>query len=74
MNPKLSIFNIAGIIIRELKRSEILKYDELLSSIIKETNESSRELFIEANSFLFLLDKIEYLHDLDSLRLKNETK
>jgi len=68
-NLKLSVFNIAAIIIRLLKESEILKYDELLSSVIKETNQSSKELFIKANSFLFLLKKIEYLPNLDSLRL-----
>lgn len=68
-NLKLSVFNIAAIIIRLLRESEILKYDELLSSVIKETNQSSRELFIKANSFLFLLNKIEYLPNLDSLRL-----
>lgn len=68
-NLKLSVFNIAAIIIRLLKESDILKYDELLSSVIKETNQSSKELFIKANSFLFLLNKIEYLPNLDSLRL-----
>ena len=68
-NLKLSVFNIAAVIIRLLKESDILKYDELLSSVIKETNQSSKELFIKANSFLFLLNKIEYLPNLDSLRL-----
>ena len=73
-NLKLSVFNIAAIIIRQIKKEEILKYDELLTSVIKETNENSKELFIKAISFLYLLNKIEYLPDLDSLRLKNETK
>jgi hypothetical protein len=72
-NPKLSVFNISAIMIRHLKEAEILKYDELLTSVINESSEKSKELFIQAISFLFLLDKIEYLPDLDSLRLKNET-
>jgi len=70
-NPKLSVFNTSAIIIRHLKEAEILKYDELLTSIINESGKNSKELFIPAISFLFLLDKIEYLADLDSLRLKN---
>ena len=73
-NPRLSVFNIAGLIIKQLKETGILKYDELLISIIQETEESSKELFLKANSFLFLLGKTEYLPDLDSLRLKNETE
>jgi hypothetical protein len=73
-NLKLSVFNISAIIIRHLKEAEILKYDELLTSVINESSKNSKELFIPAISFLFLLDKIEYLPDLDSLRLKNENK
>lgn len=73
-NPKLSVFNITAIIIRHLKEAEILQYDELLATVMYESSKNAKELFIKAISFLFLLDKIEYLHDLDSLRLKNETK
>ncbi len=73
-NLKLSVFNIAAIIIRHLREAEILQYDELLVSVIYENSEDSKELFIKAISFLFLLDRIEYLPALDSLRLKNETK
>lgn len=68
-NPKLSIINIAGLIINELKQKEIATYDELLSSLIKQTNESVKEIFSYANSFLFLLGRIEYIPNLDSLRL-----
>ena len=73
-NPKLSVFNVAAIIIRHLREAEILQYDELLASVMYESSKKSKELFIKAISFLFLLDKIEYLPDLDSLRLRNETK
>ena len=69
-NLKFSVFNIAAIIIRQLKKEEMLKYDELLATVISETTENSKELFVKASSFLFLLNKIEYLPDLDSLRLK----
>jgi len=73
-NLKLSVFNISAVIIRHLKEAEILKYDELLTSVINECSEKSKALFIQAISFLFLLNKVEYLPNLDSLRLKNETK
>lgn len=69
-NPKLSIMNIAGLIIKELKQKEILTYDELLSILIRQTNESAKEVFLYANYFLFLLGRIEYIPNLDSLRLK----
>lgn len=69
-NPKLSIINIAGLLIKELKQKEISTYDELLTSLIKQTNESAKEVFLYANYFLFLLGRIEYIPNLDSLRLK----
>lgn len=72
-NLKISIFNIAGIILKALQKEEILKYDELLTIVINETDESSKKLFPLANSFLYLLNKIEYFADIDSFRLNHET-
>jgi len=68
-NPKLSIVFVASVIISELNRYEMLTYDELLSSIINKVNQKAKELYLPAMSFLFLLNKIEYLDDLDSLRI-----
>ncbi len=70
-NPKLSVINVAGLIIGELKRHEVVSYEELLNNIIRRTGESVKEIFVYANSFLFLLGKIEYIHNLDALKLKN---
>ena len=59
-NLKLSVFNIAAIIIRKIKKEEILKYDELLTSVIKETNENSKELLNETYITQPVLFIIEY--------------
>ncbi len=69
-NPKYTVVNIAGIIIEQIKKNDIMNYDDLLNGIIKQTSESIKEVFLYSLSFLFLLDKIEYLSDLDALRLK----
>ncbi len=71
-NPKLSVINIAGLIIEELKRHEVVSYEELLNNIIKRTGASVKEIFVYANSFLFLLGKIEYIPNLDALKLKSD--
>lgn len=68
-NLKLSVINIAGMIIKELKEKEIIPYDELLNSLITQTGESVKEVFLYANYFLFLIGKIEYLPQIDALRL-----
>ncbi len=73
-DPKLSVFNITGLIIRELKQYEVLKYDELLNTLTEEIGESAKDVFLYAVSFLFVLDKIEYLSNPDAFRLKNEDK
>lgn len=69
-DPTLSVVNIAGLIIEEIKNSDIYGYDDLLNNLINQTSESVKEVFLYSLSFLYLLEKIEYLPDLDALRLK----
>ena len=69
-NPVLSVINIAGLIIKQIKSNEIVSYDNLLISIKNQTSDSVKEVFNYSLSFLYLLDKVEYIPELDALRLK----
>lgn len=70
-NPTLSVINIAALIIAETRKNEIIGYTDLLNALIKQTSASVKEVYNYALSFLYLLDKIEYLPELDALQLKN---
>ena len=69
-NPVLSVVNISGLIIEQIKNNDIVSYDDLLSNLVNLTSESVKDVFLYSLSFLYLLDKIEYIPDLDALRLK----
>ncbi len=69
-NPVLSVVNIAGLIIEQVKNNDIVSYDDLLNKLVNLTSESVKDVFLYSLSFLYLLDKIEYIPDLDALRLK----
>lgn len=69
-NPMLSIINITGLVIENLIENEIIGYDELLNRLVSETSERVKDVFVYSLCFLYLLDKIEYIPDLDALRLK----
>lgn len=69
-NPVLSTVNIAGLIIEQIRNDEIVSYDDLLSNLVNQTSESVKDVFLYSLSFLYLLDKIEYIPDLDALRLR----
>lgn len=69
-NPVLSVINITGLIIEQIKNNEIISYNDLLNNLINQTSESVKDVFLYSLSFLYLLDKVEYISDLDALRLK----
>lgn len=69
-NPELSVINIAGLIIEQIKNNEIISYDDLLISLVNQTSENVKDVFLYSVFFLYLLDKIEYIPDLDALRLR----
>lgn len=69
-NPVLSVINIAGFIIEQIRNDEIVSYDDLLSNLVNQTSESVKDIFLYSLSFLYLLDKIEYIPNLDALKLK----
>jgi len=69
-NPVLSVINVAGLIIKDIKIDGIVSYDDLLVSLKKQTSGSVKNVFHYSLSFLYLMDKIEYISELDALRLK----
>lgn len=60
LNLDFSVFNISAFIIKELKRTNLVKYDELLNSLVSKLGEETKEVYPYALDFLFLLDKIKY--------------
>lgn len=66
---KVSALYISGIIMQEMIQNKIIKYDDLKSRVISRLGERARDVFPIANSLLFLLGKIEYLRELDSIKV-----
>jgi len=68
-NPALSVVNIAGLIIKEVKNDGIVGYNDLLARLKKQTSDSVKHVFHHSLSFLYLMGTIEYISELDALRL-----
>ena len=66
---KTSVPYIAGLTLKEITNSGIIKYDDLKRSITTKVGQNLGESFEYAVSFLFLLNKIVYNQSLDSLTL-----
>jgi len=70
-NPALSVVQVAGIILTEIKQGEIIPYGDLLTTVDSQTPISIKEVFNYSLSFLYLLDKVEYIEDFDAIRMKS---
>ena len=68
-DPSLSVLNIAGLAIEILQQNKILTHDDLLASLTYRTSESVKEVYHYALSFLFLVGKLEYIPEIDALRI-----
>jgi len=68
-DPSLSVLNIAGMTIEILKQNKILTYDDLLATLIDRTSESVKEVYHYGLSFLYIVGKIEYIAEIDALRI-----
>jgi len=69
VNPSLTVLNIAGLTIEILRKNDIMAHDALLASLTLRTSESVKEVYHYALSFLHLVGKLEYLPEIDALRL-----
>jgi hypothetical protein len=67
LDLNLSLLNLGGLILSIVKEDSIIKYDELLEKVILSRGNNAKEVFIPALSFLYLLGKIEYKKDIDTI-------
>jgi hypothetical protein len=74
LNLDVSVINVSALIIKKLKKDNFLQYDELLGFVVSVLGESSKEVFIYALNFLFLVDKIQYFNDIDAFQWKSAEK
>jgi ABC-3C biological conflict system middle component len=67
LDLNLSLLNLGGLIISIIKKDGVIKYDELLEKVILSRGNSAKEVFIPTLSFLYLMGKIEYQKDIDTI-------
>ena len=66
---KYSILYISGLIVREMQRSGIIKYDDLKNVIIGQTGKEIGDSFEYSLSFLYLINKINYNQQSDTVAI-----
>jgi hypothetical protein len=69
LNPRFSVIHVGGLILKALKDTGILTFDELLSILIDTAGPKIKEIYLPSLSFLFLLGKIQYHQKIDSFEL-----
>lgn len=67
LDLNLSLLNLGGVILNILKEEGAVKYDELLEKVIIARGNSVKEVFIPTLSFLFILGKIDYQKNIDTI-------
>lgn len=65
---KYSIVFLSALMLKEIQKSGIIKYDELKSGLMDKIGRGVADNFELTLSFLFLLGKIEYVKNLDSFK------
>ncbi len=68
-NPKFSIMYISSLILKQLKETQVISFDQLKLIISSSLCYNVNDLFIYSLSFLFILGKIEYLSNKDEIKL-----
>lgn len=69
MNIDLSVLNVGAIILKSLKNTPSQKYEEVLKYVILNLGESAENIFLYALSFLFLIGKVAYIKESDTISL-----
>ena len=67
LDLNLSILNLGGLILNLIKEDGAVKYDELLEKVILARGASVKDVFIPTLSFLYVLGKIEYQKEIDTI-------
>ena len=66
---KYSVLYISGIIMREVQRSGIIKYDDLKNVIVNQVGKEIGDSFEYSLSFLYLINQIRYNQQSDTIIL-----
>lgn len=69
LNPQFSVIHVSGLIIKTLKESKILTFDELLTVLTDINGPKVKDVYLPSLSFLFLLGKIRYHKKIDTIEL-----
>lgn len=72
-NLRYSIVNISANILKILQENGIMKYHDLLDTLKLSIGADVNEVFTLSLTFLYIMNKIEYIKELDTIRLSNET-
>lgn len=67
LDLNLSLLNLGGLILNIIKEEGAIKYDELLDKVILARGNTAKDVFIPTLSFLYILGKIEYKKDIDTI-------
>jgi len=69
LDPRFSVIHVGGLILKTLKDNGIITFDELLSILMDKIDVKVKEVYLPSLSFLFLLGKIQYHQQIDSVEL-----
>ena len=67
LDLNLSLLSMGGLILSILKEEKLVKYDELLEKVILARGMNAKNVFIPALSFLYIIGKIDYRKDIDTI-------
>lgn len=67
-----SVIYISGIILRYLKKENVIKYDDLKEILSSNIGIKAKARFNTSLLFLYSIGKIEYLKGLDAITILNE--
>lgn len=65
---KYSIVYLSPIILKEIQQNGIIKIDDLKNTLINQIGNGISEKFEYTLSFLYILNRIKYIEELDSLK------
>lgn len=65
---KYSVVYLSAVMMKEIQQNGVIKYDELKNTLIQKIGNKVTENFDQSLSFLYLLGKVNYLQELDSIK------
>lgn len=67
--PQYTTLYVAGVLLKEVQNNGIVQFEALKERLAFLIDEKAVTLFTLALAFLFLLGKIEYVKELDSIKV-----